>query len=84
MLRQGRLTQAQQYALEHHWNDFGIDYSPALLDLHQVFGNDSPVTVEVGFGNGESLLEQAKRHPQQNYIGIEVHGPGVGHLIHFA
>ena len=84
VLRQGRLTQAQQYALEHHWDDFGIDYSPALLDLNQVFGNDGAVTVEVGFGNGESLLEQAKRHPQQNYIGIEVHGPGVGHLIHFA
>jgi len=84
VLRQGRLTQAQQHALEHHWDRFGIDYSQRLLDLNQVFGNDRPVTVEVGFGNGESLLEQAKRHPEQNYIGIEVHGPGVGHLIHFA
>ena len=84
VLRQGRLTQAQQHALDHHWAAFGIDYQPELLGLSQVFGNDNPVTIEVGFGNGESLLEQARRHPEQNYIGIEVHGPGVGHLIHLA
>lgn len=84
VLRQGRLTPAQQNALDHYWSDMGIDYLPEQLDLASVFGNANNVIIEIGFGNGESLLEQAKRHPDQNFIGIEVHGPGVGHLMHLA
>ena len=53
-----------------------------MLDFNSLFGNNAPVTLEIGFGNGDSLVEQAKQHPDNNYIGIEVHTPGVGHCIH--
>lgn len=81
VLRQGRLTKGQQRAFDAHWERLGIEYRPAQLDLQALFGNDNPVHVEIGFGNGESLAEMARRHPERNYIGIEVHGPGVGHLL---
>ncbi len=84
VLRQGRLTVAQQNALDNHWKDYGIDYSDHLLDYAAIFGNNHEIFVEIGFGNGESLLQQAINQPQYNFIGIEVHGPGVGHLIHAA
>jgi len=82
VLRQGRLTRAQQNALDNHWNDYGIDADGVMLDLGSLFGNTAPVTLEIGFGNGDSLIEQAKLHPENNYIGIEVHTPGVGHCLH--
>lgn len=84
VLRQGRLTSAQQNALDNHWQDYGIDFSAQVLSFNELFGNNNEVIVEIGFGNGESLLEQVKNQPQYNFIGIEVHGPGVGHLIHNA
>ena len=84
VLRQGRLTNAQQNALENHWQDYGIDFSEQLLDYPALFGNDHEIIVEIGFGDGDSLLQQAINQPQYNFIGIEVHGPGVGHLIHNA
>lgn len=84
VLRQGRLTTAQQNALDNHWQDYGIDFSQQPLVFNQLFNNDNAVFIEIGFGNGESLLQQAINHPQINFIGIEVHGPGVGHLIHHA
>jgi len=84
VLRQGRLTNAQQNALDNHWQDYGIDFSEQLLDYRALFGNDNEIIVEIGFGNGDSLLQQAINQPQYNFIGIEVHGPGVGHLIHNA
>lgn len=84
VLRQGRLTTAQQNALDNHWQDYGIDFSEQRLEFNQLFNNDNDVFIEIGFGNGESLLQQAISHPQINFIGIEVHGPGVGHLIHHA
>ena len=84
VLRQGRLTVAQQNALDNHWREYGIDFSEQLLDTNTLFGNKNETILEIGFGNGESLLQQAIRQPQYNFIGIEVHGPGVGHLIHEA
>ncbi|GMR00988.1 MAG: tRNA (guanosine(46)-N7)-methyltransferase TrmB [Gammaproteobacteria bacterium] len=84
VLRQGRLTSAQQNALDNHWKDYGIDFSEQLLDYGELFDNKNENVVEIGFGNGESLLQQAINQPQYNFIGIEVHGPGVGHLIHNA
>lgn len=84
VLRQGRLTKAQQYALDQHWLDYGIDYSEQVLSFDKLFNNHHEVIIEIGFGNGESLLQQVIGQPQYNYIGIEVHGPGVGHLIHHA
>jgi len=84
VLRQGRLTPSQEKALDNHWQAYGIDFSENMLDFNSIFGNKAPITLEIGFGNGESLLEQAIGHPERNFLGIEVHTPGVGHLIHEA
>ena len=81
VLRGGRLTAGQQRAFEEHWPTWGLDYQAIPLDLRQVFGNDHPVFLEIGFGNGDSLAEMARLHPERNYLGVEVHAPGVGHLL---
>lgn len=82
ILRQGRYTSAQKNALDNHWKDYGIEHTDSFINFEQIFGRDAAVTLEIGFGNGDSLLQQASEHPENDYIGIEVHGPGVGHLIH--
>lgn len=82
ILRQGRLTQGQQRALDEQWPIFGIDYEAKPIDFAKLFGNNNPVILEIGFGNGESLLQMAAENPEQNFVGIEVHRPGVGHLLH--
>ena len=84
ILRQGRRTKAQQYALDNHWKNYGIDFSEQLLNTETLFNNQNETILEIGFGNGDSLLQQATNQPENNFIGIEVHGPGVGHLIHHA
>jgi tRNA (guanine-N7-)-methyltransferase len=84
VLRQGRLTRGQQHALDQLWPVYGIDFTPQPVDLANYFEQVAPVTLEIGFGNGDSLLQQAKACPQQNYLGIEVHRPGVGHLLRLA
>ncbi|MEA3277894.1 MAG: tRNA (guanosine(46)-N7)-methyltransferase TrmB [Pseudomonadota bacterium] len=82
VLRQGRLTGAQEKAFRELWPRYGIDWLPGEPpDLTVLFGNERPVYLEVGFGNGETLAELAARHPERNFLGIEVHGPGVGHLL---
>jgi len=82
VLREGRLTPAQERAFTGLWPRFGIDWTPGrTLDLPALFGNDRPVFLEIGFGNGETLVALAERHPERNYLGIEVHRPGVGHLL---
>lgn len=81
VLRQGRLTTAQQNALDNYWKDYGVDFSETLLDLPSLFGREAPITLEIGFGNGDSLLEQAIMNPGRDFIGVEVHSPGVGHLL---
>ena len=79
--RAGRLTVAQARALEELWPAYGLDYSARLLDLDAVFGRQAPRTLEIGFGNGELLATLAARRPDTDFIGIEVHEPGVGHLL---
>lgn len=79
--RMGRLTPSQQNALEELWPGMGIEYSEELLDLPAIFGRRAPVVLEVGFGNGETLVQQAADHPERDFIGIEVHEPGVGHCL---
>ncbi|MCP4128574.1 MAG: tRNA (guanosine(46)-N7)-methyltransferase TrmB [Gammaproteobacteria bacterium] len=82
VLREGRLTAGQQRAFATLWPQFGIDFTPGQsLDLPGIFGNPNPVILEIGFGNGASLAEMASQHPEQNYLGIEVHSPGVGRLL---
>ena len=79
--REGRLTAGQQRALDVLWPEFGIDYSTDLIDVNQFFAHSAPVVLEIGFGNGDSLFQMAQNNPDKNYIGIEVHRPGVGHLL---
>lgn len=83
VLRQGRLTPGQQRALDQHWPRYGLDWPPPTrpLDFDQVFGRRAPRVLEIGFGNGEVLLAGALAEPQRDFIGIEVHRPGVGRLL---
>jgi len=81
VLREGRLTAGQQRAFTTLWPRWGLEYGPSPLDYGALFGNCQPVFLEIGFGNGEVLAEMARRHPGHNYLGIEVHRPGVGHLL---
>ncbi|OOE60376.1 tRNA (guanosine(46)-N7)-methyltransferase TrmB [Salinivibrio sp. ML323] len=76
--REGRLTKGQEQALNESWPTMGIDFEASELDWLQVFGNDNPVVLEIGFGMGASLVEMAKNAPEKNFVGIEVHTPGVG------
>ena len=78
--RQGRVTPGQQLALDNCWVKYCLD--PKVdYDFSKVFGRDAPLVVEIGFGNGESLAKMAAANPDTDYIGIEVHRPGVGHLM---
>ena len=79
--RIGRITAGQKLALEIQWPRYGLDYTGALRDLAATFGNARPVVLEIGFGNGEALFAAAKADPERNYVGIEVHEPGVGRLL---
>ena len=79
--RAGRLTPSQARALEELWPRVGIDPPTAPLELEATFGRLAPRTLEIGFGNGDNLAELAARHPQRDYFGVEVHDPGVGHLL---
>lgn len=81
VLRAGRMTEGQQKAMESVWPDMGLELQQGLLDLNEVFGREAPVVLEIGFGMGDSLVEMAKDQPEKNYIGIEVHRPGVGRLL---
>ncbi|WP_034944720.1 tRNA (guanosine(46)-N7)-methyltransferase TrmB [Erwinia oleae] len=76
--RQGRLTKGQQQALDTLWPVMGVEYQPEPVDLAALFGRDAPVVLEIGFGMGASLVSMAQAKPQQNFLGIEVHSPGVG------
>ncbi|MDD5034203.1 MAG: tRNA (guanosine(46)-N7)-methyltransferase TrmB [Methylococcaceae bacterium] len=80
VLRQGRITLAQNGALEKLWPVYGLTpeqpFEPRLA-----FGREAPLILEIGFGNGESLARMAAASPEKNFLGIEVHRPGVGHLL---
>jgi tRNA (guanine-N7-)-methyltransferase len=78
------MTSGQARALEELWPRYGIEYAPAPLALDQVFGRRAPRTLEIGFGNGEHLAALAAAHPERDHLGVEVHRPGVGHLLMLA
>lgn len=78
--REGRITRSQQRALEELLPRFGITPED-IADLDRVFGRHAPRTLEIGFGNGASLAQMAHAAPEQDFLGIEVHRPGVGHLL---
>ena len=79
--RTGRLTPGQERALDVLWPRYGLEYRPQVIEPAALFGRDAPLVLEIGFGNGETLVEQAAQHPEQDYLGIEVHEPGVGHCM---
>ncbi|KEA54581.1 tRNA (guanine-N7)-methyltransferase [Mangrovibacter sp. MFB070] len=76
--RQGRLTKGQQHALDHYWPVMGVEFDGQPIDFAALFGREAPVTLEIGFGMGASLVAMAAANPHQNFLGIEVHAPGVG------
>ncbi|MDF7670454.1 tRNA (guanosine(46)-N7)-methyltransferase TrmB [Orbaceae bacterium ESL0721] len=75
VLRQGRLTKGQEHALTTYWADYGIDYNP---NAPITFNEARPTILEIGFGMGASFIEMATAAPNSNFLGIEVHRPGVG------
>ncbi len=79
--RTGRMTDSQSRAFEGQWPRFGLALEDGQLDFSQVFGRRAPVVFEIGFGMGDSLLEMAKAAPEKDFIGVEVHTPGVGRLM---
>ena len=81
VLRGGRLTSAQQHALNELWPHYGIDTSETVLHFDDYFERPAPVILEIGFGNGESTWQMARLEADKNFIGVEVHEPGVGHLL---
>jgi len=81
VIRNGRLTKAQAHALDVLMPLFGIEYSEQNMDASTIFGRERPLWVEIGFGNGDALIDMAAAHPEINFLGIEVHDPGVGHAL---
>ncbi len=82
VLRTGRMTPGQQRAFDQNWERWGLEYSHGLLDYEAVFGRSGPCVLEIGFGMGQSLVSMAAAAPATNFLGIEVHRPGVGKLLH--
>jgi len=81
VLRQGRLTTAQARAIELHWQRFGIDFTESGIDLNRIFGRAAPKVLEIGSGTGATIADLAARFPENDYLAVEVHKPGVGGLI---
>lgn len=75
------MTSGQAGALERLWPEFGIDIAAEPLDFTGLFGRSAPVVLEIGFGNGDTLVEQARQNPELDFLGVEVHVPGVGHCL---
>ena len=82
--RSGRISKAQSIGLNELWHDYGVDLNEKKLDFNKLFLSKNNVTLEVGFGNGDSLLEMAIDQPNQNFLGVEVYEAGVGRLINEA
>jgi tRNA (guanine-N7-)-methyltransferase len=81
VVRGGRLTPSQQKALDQYWPIYGLDLQSGRLDRLAVFTNEQPLVFEIGFGMGDSLVQMAKEHPEQNFIGVDVHPPGIGMIL---
>lgn len=81
VLRQGRISNAQRRALDALLPQLGIPYRPATIELESVFGRAAPKVLEIGFGMGETTAQLAAAHPEQDFLGVEVHTPGIGSLL---
>jgi len=81
VLRQGRMSDAQKRAFDLHWPKYGLDYEGKVRDYDSVFGRKAERVLEIGFGNGEQLHFAGGNEPARDFIGVEVHGPGVGRVL---
>lgn len=79
--RTGRMTPSQERAIRELWPQYGIECDTGCLNLDAIFGRRSDKVLEIGFGNGDTLVQAATDHPEIDYIGLEVHEPGVGHCL---
>ncbi|MDD7805733.1 MAG: tRNA (guanosine(46)-N7)-methyltransferase TrmB [Endozoicomonas sp. (ex Botrylloides leachii)] len=84
VLRQGRMTKGQQRGWDECWDKWGLTLEAGRLDMVNTFKRSAPVVLEIGYGMGLSLIEMAKAEPAYDFIGIEVHRPGVGSLLNEA
>lgn len=81
VVRGGRLTQSQQKAMDKLWPRFGLERKDGAINAEKVFGNKNSIILEIGFGMGDSLAQMAEEKPNQNFIGVDVHPPGIGTLL---
>lgn len=81
VLRQGRMTEGQKKAYERNWPTYGLTRENGMIDPREIFGRDNMLNLEIGFGMGQSLADMAEAAPEQDFIGVEVHLPGVGALL---
>ena len=79
--REGRFTKGQQAAIKHYWPVYGVDVKQDIVNYQELFTNKHPVVLDIGFGNGEALINTAEQHPQLNFIGVEVYRPGIGSML---
>ena len=79
--REGRFTKAQRAALQEHWPHYGVETNQQSLDVEKLFIKQQPTVLDIGFGNGESLLAIAQQNPDLNFLGVEVYRPGIGNLL---
>ena len=79
--RAGRMTDSQAKALAAHWPRYGLDEAGGTLDFAAIFGRPSDCIMEIGFGNGDTLVDAARDDPGTDFIGVEVHEPGIGHCL---
>ena len=84
VIRAGRLTKGQEGALERQWPKLGLELTNGAIDPKEVFQRDSHVVLEIGYGMGQSLVQMAQAAPEKDFIGVEVHLPGVGSLLNLA
>jgi len=79
--REGRFTKAQREALQQHWPHYGIEPGQEQLNFDKLFIKKQSVILDIGFGNGESLIALAEQNPELNFLGVEVYRPGIGNLL---
>lgn len=79
--REGRMTNSQKLAIEKHWPVYGLNFQPEKINLENLFGRHAKTIIDIGCGSGESTFHFARQHPENNYLAVEVHRPGIGGLL---
>lgn len=81
VLRHGRLTKGQQQALDNYWQDYGIDFEENEINPDEIYQRRAPLILDIGIGMGDSCISLARSNPDNNYLGIDVHPPGIGSAL---